>query len=239
MSIIGEIVSKAVSNIVEDTAISTLAKTVDVVSAVAKKGKRITNGVSDGVGRVVESTIGDKETRHYRKEKRYLRKSANSTYLIIQKSNAPNDCFSIYDSDELIKYFAQEKKSSKFFRLSLLGPDMQLLGTVRKTALSIRTPVFHESSPADYLLEIMGEKVGALKTKLSASKENYVVEPFGWIIKGNILKWDFTVNNGDEIIAHISRRKGYKNPTFIIDYPKEENEIIGLLIILTLICREE
>ena len=99
-------------------------------------------------------------------------------------------------------------------------------------------PVFHESSPADYQIEIDGERVATLKTKLSLNQENYEVEPYGWIVKGNILKWDFTVLDGENEIVHISKRKGYDSPTYILDFPNPDHEIIGLLIVLAIICRE-
>ena len=120
----------------------------------------------------------------------------------------------------------------------MLETDHIPVGTVKKTILALRTPVFHESKPANYSIDIDGQYVATLKTKLSANKENYEIEPFGWMIKGSVFKWDFTVLDGEKEIDHISKRKGYDSPTYIIDFQHEENEIIGLLVVLTLICRE-
>ena len=123
-------------------------------------------------------------------------------------------------------------------QFSLLDADRIPVGTVKKTILALRAPVFHESKPANYSIDIDGQYVATLKTKLSTSKENYEIEPFGWMIKGSVFKWDFTVFDGENEIVHISKRKGYDSPTYIIDFQHEENEIVGLLVVLTLICRE-
>ena len=238
MGVIKELISRAAADIVEDVAINAVVGTAEVVTKGVQKGKEIADGVSTGVGKFVDATLGDKDTRHYRREQKYLSKSPDSTYLIIQKTNFKKDLFSIYNPDESIKYYVQGKLSSKNIRLSLLDSDKKPIANVSKTMLSLRMPVFHESKPADYVLEIEGEQVATLKTKLSAKMENYEIEPYGWTVKGNILKWDFTVNDGEEEIVHISKRKGYDAPTYIIDFPHEKYELIGLLIVLTLICRE-
>lgn len=238
MGVFKEIVSRAAANIVEDVAINAVVGTADAVSKGVQKGVKIADSVSSGVSKVVDATLGDRDTRHYRREQKYLSKSPDSTYLIIQKTNMKKDIFSIYDADENIRYYVQGRLSSKNIRLSLLNSDKNPVANVSKTMLSLRMPVFHESKPADYVLEIQGEQVATLKTKLSATMENYEIEPYGWTVKGNILKWDFTVNDEDDEIVHISKRKGYDTPTYIIDFPHEKYELIGLLIVLTLICRE-
>ncbi len=198
----------------------------------------IIDGAKNTTEKVLTATVGDKDTRHYKKEKRYLSKNADSTCLIIQKTDMGQELFSIYNPDETVRYYVQGKLSSNNMQLSLLDANQILVGTVKKTMLALRTPVFHESKPANYSIVIDGQHVATLKTKLSASKENYEIEPFGWMIKGSVFKWDFTVFDGEDEIVHISRRKGYDSPTYIIDFQDEENEIIGLLVVLTLICRE-
>ena len=198
----------------------------------------IIDGAKDTTEKVLTATVGDKDTRHYKKERRYLATNSDSPCLIIQKTDVGQALFSIYDPDEQARSYVQGKLSSNNMQLSLLDTDHIPVGTVKKTILALRTPVFHESKPANYSIDIDGQYVATLKTKLSANKENYEIEPFGWMIKGSVFKWDFTVLDGEKEIVHISKRKGYDSPTYIIDFQHEENEIIGLLVVLTLICRE-
>ena len=221
------IIDKVATAIVKDAAANAAIGALDA----ADKGVK-------AIGEKIDKTFGDKATRHYKKEQKYLSKNPDSTYLIIQKTNVRKDIFSIYDRDENEKYYVHGKLSSTNVNLQLYDRSNQRIGAVKKNLISLRAPVFHESKPADYVIEIYGEKVATLKTKLSTNRENYEIIPYGWIIKGSILKWDFTVTDGDQEIVHISKRKGYDSPTYILDFPHEKDEIIGLLIVLTLICRE-
>ena len=227
MGFIVDVMAKAVEGIAKDAALNAGVHAIDGV----QKGIQ---AIDDTVGKVV----GDKETRHYRREQKYLSKNPDSTYLIIQKGNIHKDIFSIYDSKERVKYYVQGKITKNNINLQLMDSQKQHIGSVKKTFLSLRAPVFHESKPADYSIEIGGMQVATLKTRLSVKSEDFEIEPYGWIIKGSILKWEFTVNDKDVEIVHISKRKGYDNPTYILDFPNKQHEIIGLLIVLTLICRE-
>ena len=229
MGFIKDIATEVVKGIVEDAAINAFDG--------AKNGiKKVGNAVSGAI----DKTFGDKNVRHFKKEHKYLYQNMDSTYLIIQKKNIRKDIFSIYDRNENVKYYVQGKLSSSKGKVNLLllNELKMPIGTVKKTFMSFRTPVFHESKPADYVIEIGGRLVATLKTKLSINQEDYEIEPYGWIVKGSILKWDFTVKDGDYGIVHISKRKGYDSPTYILDFPNKQHEIIGLLIVLTLICRE-
>ena len=264
MGLIANVITKVATNVVEDAAdnlvVSALVGAGTAVVGAAEgiiKGAEVVgaavgtavNNARDNVGiiidgakdtteKVLTATVGDKDTRHYKKERRYLSKNSDSTCLIIQKTDVGQELFSIYDPDERVRYYVQGKLSSKNMQFSLLDADRIPVGTVKKTILALRAPVFHESKPANYSIDIDGQYVATLKTKLSTSKENYEIEPFGWMIKGSVFKWDFTVFDGENEIVHISKRKGYDSPTYIIDFQHEENEIVGLLVVLTLICRE-
>ncbi len=206
---------------------------------VAEKGLDAAGKTVDGVSRIVDATLGDKETRHNRKEQRYLDKAAENI-LFIKETGVKKEIFDIYNAEGNVKYYVKGKlpKNAKNVRLTLLDAEKQPIASVAKSILALRTPLFHESDPANYRIEISGEEAGTLKTKWSAATEAYEVDPYGWIVKGNFLKWDFSVSDGECQIAHISRRSGYEAPTYIIDFSDEEHELIGLMIVLTLICRE-
>lgn len=229
MGFIKEIATEVVKGIVEDAAVSAFDG--------AKKGIK---KAGDAVTGAFDKTFGDKNTRHYKKEEKYLSQKLDSTCLFIQKKSIRKDNFCIYDRDQNVKYYVQGKKSSDKGKVNLLllNEYSMPVGTVKKTFISYRKPLFHESNPADYAIEIGGRLVATLKTKLSATQENYEIEPYGWIVKGSILKWDFTVKDREYEIVHISKRKGYDDPTYILDFPYKQHELIGLLIVLAIICRE-
>lgn len=196
--------------------------------------------VGAAVDKTVNATIGDKETRHNRKEQRYLSCKKESTCLFIQKINQKKELFSICDISGHEKYYVSGKLSSdpQKVNLALLDKKRCKVASVKKKTFSARTPLFHEKNPADYVIEIGGEQVAVLKTKQSRHLEDYEIIPYGWVVKGSVLKWDFRVLDGDFELVHISQRSGYSTPTYIIDFPDERHELIGLMIVLTLICRE-
>ena len=174
MGLIDKIASAVVTDLIEDAAIGALGVTVKAIESVEKGA----DAVSGAVNKVVDKTLGDKATRHYRREQRYLSKNADSTHLIIQKTSVKKDLFSIYDIDEEIVYNVHGRLSTGKVNLQLFDAEETLIGTIKKTAISLRMPVFHESSPADYQIEIDGERIATLKTKLSLNQENYEVEPY-------------------------------------------------------------
>ena len=226
---VGAIVEHIVKDVAEEaavTALSAVVKTIDSVDSAIEK--------------TLELTAGDKATRHYRREQRYLSKKKESLCLFIQKTNIKNDLFTIYDANENVRYYASGKLTSKTqnVNLILMDENRRQIASVTKKSLALRNPLFHEQKPADYYIRVMGTQIATLKTKLSLHQEDYEIEPFGWTIKGSVLKWDFTVMDGDDEVVHIQKRKGYDNPTFILDCPNEKHELIGLMIVLTLICRE-
>lgn len=196
--------------------------------------------VGSAIDKTVNATIGDKETRHNRKEQRYLSSKKESNCLIIQKVNQKKELFSICDIDGNVKYYVSGKLSSDPQKVNLILLDKKRckVASVKKKAFSVRMPLFHERTPADYAIEIGGENVAVLKTKPSKHLEDYEIVPYGWVVKGSVLKWDFRILDGDFERVHISQRSGYSTPTYIIDFPDDQYELIGLMIVLTLICRE-
>ena len=107
-------------------------------------------------------------------------KNSDHTYLIIQKDSIRKDIFSVYDTEENVKYYVEGRRSAEKVKVNfrLLDEYKRPVGIVKKTIISRRNPVFHETTPADYVIEINGRKAATLKTKLSATKEDYDVEPF-------------------------------------------------------------
>ena len=89
MGFIEKVAAAVVKGVVEDAAISALDATVKVADNAGKGIK----AAGDSIGSVIDKTLGDKETRHYRKEQKYLSKNSDRTCLIIQKESVKKDIF--------------------------------------------------------------------------------------------------------------------------------------------------
>lgn len=225
-----------------------VAKGVEVVgnAAAATKNavadaKTSVEGFIDNAGAVVdkalEATVGDKDTRHYRKEMRYISKIAHCPTVIIQKVDDGEDLFRIFDTGEVLLYRVVGGLSKDKYWLSILDSDGGPVGDIYKSQQAKRAPIFHESRPVNYVVEIMGEQSSLMKTKLSKGKaKEYDIEPQGWIVQDQ--KNDISIADEQSIILHASKRKGYDVPTFILDFQREGNELVSMFLMLILISRE-
>ena len=194
---------------------------------------------------IIDKVFGDKAERLYKREQKYFSENPAKNHLFIQKTKKMENTFNIYDVDGNLKYYVREGmsfetvKNYQSVNIKLYDTGNHKIGSVKKNILSLRVPIFHEDDPADYSIDIYGKRVAKLKTKIEKDGwDNYEVVPFSWIVKRNHLKWDFNINNDNWTIAHICKRKGYDLPTFILDIQNDGDELICLLIVLTLICIE-
>ena len=224
-----------------------VAKGVEVVgkAAVAAKNaavdaKDFIDGAAEetraAVDRALEATVGDKDTRHYRRELRYLSKISHCPGIIIQKVDSEEDIFRIYDTTEVFLYSIRGALTQDDFFLSVVDENDWPVGNIYKSKQTNRAPVFHESRPVNYVVEIMGEQA-VLKTKLTRGKaKEYDIEPYGWEVQAQ--KKNLSISNEQGVIVHCSKRTGYDAPTYILDFQQEGRESIGLLLMLVLIARE-
>lgn len=188
------------------------------------------------VDKALEATVGDKDTRHYRKELRYLSKISHCPSVIIQKVQDWEDIYRIFDTNEVLLYKVRGNLTEKDFFLSILDENDWPVGNIYKGAQAKRGPIFHESRPVNYVVEIMGSQA-ILKTKLSKSRvKEYDIEPYGWTVQDQ--KKDLSLSDEQGVIVHCSVRSGYDVPTYILDFQQEGNEQISLLLMLVLIARK-
>lgn len=196
-------------------------------------------GLSDGlIGSAIAKHKDNKAAKHYHKEKAYMSKKKDNVCLIIQRMR--KDSFTIFDTDQKVRYYAQGLVSPKNSKpvLQLQVPERKTIGIIRKEKMSNRSAVFHETNPADYLIEANGQQLATIKTVLTTGKELYAIDPYGWTITGKRFGGDYSVNNESDVVAHLSKRKGYDVETYILDFPVESQEIIALMTALTIICIE-
>lgn len=130
------------------------------------------------------------------------------------------DIFRIYDTAESLLYRVTGDLTKGKYWLSVLDSDGGLIGDIYKSQQTKRAPIFHESRPVNYVVEIMGEQASIMKTKLTKGKaKEYGIEPQGWTVQDQ--KNDISLISEAGIVIHGSRRKGYDAPTYILDFQQE------------------
>lgn len=228
------LIDKVTTALVKDALSNAAEGALDVtIKAMDKAGN-----ATETLGNIVEKTIGDAATRHYKKEQKYMDSMPGKLHLIIQRGESRRKKFSVYNRNEELMYYVQGKDDGDKVNLHLYNSSNKECGSVKKAMLAVRNPLFHENKPADYLIEERGYKTTTLKTKRVSDREKYEIQPQGWTIKTKVFQWDFSIMCGEKELIHVSRRKDYDRPTYIIDFEDPKYEILGLLITLTLISRE-
>ena len=194
--------------------------------------------LNGAIGNAITKYKDTKAAKHFQKEQAYISKKGDSVCLIIQRQK--RDSFAVFDSDQRIMYFVQGYVSPKNSRpvMQLMDPNRNIIGMVTRAKISQRTAVFHETNPADYLIEADGQQLANLKTTLTTGEELYVIEPYGWKVTGKRFSSDYNITNDGNVVAHVSKRKGYDVSTYILDFPNKVQEIISLLVALTIVCIE-
>lgn len=235
MGIIGKVVGSAAKSLLKDTAI--LAS----IDAVEKAGEK-TKPLRDAVGNAVDKKLKDLENRHQQKEEKYLAELKDNICLFIQVTGYWGELFCITDCSGKIKYYVKGsygRRSGKA-TLQLMDANKTIVASVKKAFLSLRTPVIHEYRPGDYEIKISGSRAVILKTKMASNHERYFVEPYGWVVtKDNLMGGEYTLLDQGYRAAHISRRHSYEKPTYILNFQNGQLELLALMIMLTVICREQ
>ena len=235
MGIIGKAVENAAKSLLKDAAIAAS------VEAVEKAGKK-TKPMRDAFGNAVDKTLKDREIRHQQMEEEYLAGLRGNICLFIQVTGYSGDLFCITDYNGRIKYCVKGsygRRSGKA-TLQLMDVNKAIIASVKKVFLSLRAPVIHEFRPGDYEIKTYGGRTVTLKTKMTSNRERYYVEPYGWVVaKDNLMGGEYTLIDRGYKVAHISRRRGYEKPTYILSFQNGQLELMALMIMLTVICRED
>ena len=218
-------------------AVATKNAVVDAKNSVEGFVDGATENTRSVVNKALEATVGDEDTRHYRKELRYLSKFSDRPAFIVQKVDTEGDIFRIFNTEEALLYRVRGVLSDDNLNLSVFRSDNVQIAAVYKSIKTKRAPIFHERRPVNYIVEIMGQQAAVMKTKLSKTRaKEYEIEPQGWNIQ--IKKSELSISNDQGVIVHGSKRIGYDAPTYILDFQQQEDMLISMLLIMCLILRE-
>ena len=101
--------------------------------------------------------------------------------------------------------------------------------------IAFRYPLSLEDDPKDFVIEIGGKKVGVIKSQDTRLLRRFEFCFNNWKVKGNVLKLQFVVSNGKEIILTVNDKDStginLDQDCYFLDIYKPENELIGLAIV--------
>ena len=235
-----ELGKKAAEVVVKATAVGVAGAATAVVGATAAVAGA-TAAVAGGVVKGTQAIIGDKETRHFKKELKYLNQKTKEeqTYLIIQHINNPTGQFCVCDVDgnTLFQSSGILGKDNMNSSIGIFRSDGYCIAQIIRL-ISGRNALFKKNNPDDYSFVVSGNTTAVMKNRVSSKDERYVIEPHGWIVKTGKSKGDYSVYDGDKEIIYLSKRKGYDWPTYIVNFPKDKYNLIAIMIMMVAISRD-
>lgn len=111
--------------------------------------------------------------------------------------------------------------------------DIRLKDTNKKKVAKIieRSGLFNKGF---YIFEGR-KKIAKIKRKFSLINQKFSVGKLGWEITGNFVAKEYTVKNGEEVIATIKRNKLLAvTEGYTVDIPNEENAVKVICVVLVL-----
>lgn len=212
-----------------------------VEDAVKLAALDVASDAVNGLQKGLDDFTDRRQRKKLIQQQEYISEHPDDCFLIIQKTDAKKDCFRINDQNGNEKYYVKGSRSEKSAKVdfSVYDLNMHAVGSSKNKFVSLRAPVIRENMPGDYSLTIHDTRVATLKTKLSVNWEDYEIEPFGWHIKLDLSNQRYTVFDGEVPLICFFKSVGYKEPTYIMGFTDEANELMGLLIALTIICRKQ
>jgi uncharacterized protein YxjI len=85
-----------------------------------------------------------------------------------------------------------------------------------------------------FIVEIDGQQVAEIVTKITLLKPKYYIEGPGWEGTGRILEHDYSVMDGGDVIASIHKKWMSWGDSYEIDIDDPENEVFALAVVLAI-----
>lgn len=145
--------------------------------------------------------------------------------LIKQRVFSWSDTYDVYDQNEESKYFVKAEFFSLGHKIHIYDRFSNEIGVIREKVMSL-LPVFE--------IEIQGKIIGKIQKKFTLFNPKYEVDFNGWRVEGNFVGWNYDVLSGCSVIMHIAKEPLHWGDTYIIDFQNQENEIMGLLLVLAI-----
>jgi uncharacterized protein YxjI len=145
--------------------------------------------------------------------------------LIKQRIFSWTDTYDIYDESGNSKYFVKADFLTLGHVIHIHNRNHQEAGCVRQKIVTF-LPKFD--------LMIGGNTVGTLKKEFTFFSPRYYLDCNGWVVQGDVFRWNYDVVSNGETIMHITKEFLHFGDTYVLDIPDEKNEIICLLIAIAI-----
>jgi uncharacterized protein YxjI len=146
--------------------------------------------------------------------------------LIKQRVFSWTDTYNVYDEYENPRYYVKAEFLSLGHQVHVYDcRTQQEVGAIHQKLFSF-LPRFE--------IEWNGGILGTIEKKFSLFRPKYDIDFNGWRVEGDFLGWEYDVMSGCSSILHISKEPFHWGDTYIIDYQNQDDELMGLLLVLAI-----
>lgn len=211
-----------------------------LTSAAREAGKIIAleglDAASKAVSNAADSITGAAEKYQVKLDKKVMGNRPDNTFLYLQFAKAGLSAgIRVFDQEDNEPYSITGIVDKPLFSLKV-SRGSEYVGTVKKKLLALRVPLIHERNPLNLSITMFDGSEFEVRTKITPTGRRFDVEPCGWCIKSlTTLISDFTGKRGESTIFSVSKRSGYKLPTYLLDFEDEGYEELALMVSLGII----
>lgn len=146
-------------------------------------------------------------------------------YYIKQKAWSIKDRFTIYDGEQRTMYYCEGEVFSLAKKLHLYDPEGHEVAFIHQKVWSFK-PKFY--------INIGGEDIAIVVREFTWFKPKYTVIGPEWSVEGNVSGHEYSLMNGDRVIAAITKQWFTWADTYEIDIEDGSDDIVALCVILVI-----
>lgn len=160
-------------------------------------------------------------------------KNGKKVLIVNQKLHTFKDIINVYDETEMVKYKVKGEFASIKRHLHIYNTSNIEIAEVKEKLFALRNPLSMQTKIADFDFIINGKKEFKMKSK-TFLKDKLELDN-GWVVKGNILGFKYSIFNKEEKeIASVSTKLLYFGDTYKVEYDENVDELLVLMIVLAM-----
>lgn len=145
--------------------------------------------------------------------------------LIKQRVFSWGDTYDIYDEYGNVKYLVKAEVFSFGHQLHVYDAYGNEIGQIHQKLFTFM-PKFE--------IEMGGRVLGTISRVITFFKPEYEIDFNGWYVKGDFLGWEYDVFSRDGLIVHITKEWLHWGDTYVLDFTKPEDELMGLMLVIAI-----
>lgn len=142
-----------------------------------------------------------------------------------QKVFSLKDKFHIYDENENEKFYAE----SEFFTF---GKKLHLMNNAGEEVSFIHQKVL--SFLPRYFINVNGEDIAEVVKKFTFIRQKYEISGLGWVVDGNFMAHEYTIESSRGVIATISKKWLTWGDTYEINIAENADTVNVLSVVLVI-----